>query len=177
MTTKRKKISTVLHALAFPFSVFLILILGVFIFAGLKEPNVTYRRYGDTNVYCLPFGHDKIELAWTMKLSIKVDGKDEEVPANAGYSMGCTTELHTHANDGTIYIELYDKDRLEALEFGDVIRILGLNLTREGYAVSVRYNGTDYTEQKKIPLKNNASVELNYIRLPGATSTATTTQQ
>jgi len=90
-------------AVALLFSV----IVAAILYAGFTKAPVPVVRYGDTSVFCVPEEHDALDTEFTMQLNITVDDEAETVPANIGNTMHCMAEIHTHREDGAVYVELF----------------------------------------------------------------------
>lgn len=138
---------------------------GMFAYLGFARPPFPRVYFAETGVRCLPKGHEDLALAWKMHLAIFVDDAPEAVPANIGNTMQCMTELHTHQNDGIIYVELYDEARIRTLSFADFMNVWGVSVQREGYTLRILVDGQEVPALENIPLKDGSAVELRYTKV------------
>lgn len=62
-------------------------------------------RLADSDINCLPQGHQRLALHFHPRLTILIEGEPVAVPANIGVTNRCMAELHTHDDSGTIHLE------------------------------------------------------------------------
>lgn len=144
----------------------LVCVASVVAYFGLTKPAFPQAYLGDTNVRCLPQTDEPLDVDWKATLAITVDGDAEVLPINIGNTIRCTAELHTKQGDGTIYIRLYNKDRLTRLSFADFFSVWGIATEREGYSLTIHVNGIAVTDLSQVALTDNMKVALYYISLP-----------
>ncbi len=119
---------------------------------------------GDTNVACLPNGHQQLAVHIHPVLSITVDGVPETIPANVGVTQTCMAELHTHDATGVIHVETATADRVGQLSFEDFFAVWGAPVVREGYSMVVTVNGEAVESLAEIPLRDGDQVQVAYTR-------------
>lgn len=118
------------------------------------------RFWGETEVRCLPNGHENLALHIHPSLRITVGGVAEAVPANIGIMGNCMAEVHTHDSSGQIHIETTDASREFVLK--DFFAVWDMSLVREGYVLTASLNGEEVTNPEGIVLRDHDSIELVY---------------
>jgi len=117
---------------------------------------------GDTNVACLPNGHQQLAVHIHPVLSISVDGTPETIPANIGITQNCMAELHTHDATGTIHVETATTNRLSELSFADFFAVWGMPIERAGYDVAIQVNGASVASVDEVGFHDGDRVEFVY---------------
>jgi hypothetical protein len=118
------------------------------------------RFWGETEVRCLPNGHENLARHIHPTLRVFVDGVLESVPANIGIFGDCMAEVHTHDSSGQIHIETTDASREFVL--GDFFAVGGMSLHREGYTLTASLNGKEITNSEGVVLRDHDIIELSY---------------
>lgn len=116
---------------------------------GVSEPRENVAQvWRETNVLCLPFGHQNLVQHIHPHLTITVDGESEPIPANTGVNPTCMSELHTHDATGQLHIETTVPNKTFTIL--DYFAVRGESIEREGYNHQVFVNSmlidpTSYT--------------------------------
>ena len=144
-----------------------IIVAVVVVFGGLlwwagsaSQPALVFVE--DTNVACLPNGHQGLATHIHPTLSITVDGEPERLPANIGVSGNCMAETHTHDSSGTLHIETATHARLQELSIADFFDVWNQPVEREGYDMTISVNGQEVSHISDVPLQDQARIELTY---------------
>jgi len=116
--------------------------------------------WGDTNVKCLPNGHQNLAQHYHPILSITVDGEKEGVPSNVGVSTACLSEAHTHDSTGVLHFESADANA--TFTVADFFAVWGESLEREGYTLTATINGEEVADVSTTVLSDGDQVALNY---------------
>lgn len=146
----------------FIIGILVIVVLGGLFWLGNQSQQKSIRYFGDTNVACLPNGHQNIELHIHPILKIKVDGEPEQVPANIGIVGSCMAEIHTHDASGTIHVETFDSERMDNINLGSFFAVWGREAQRDGYILEVVQDGTVKRGVDDVMMIDHSVIELNY---------------
>ena len=106
------------------------------------------RTWNDTEIACLPNGHQSLEMHFHPELTITVNDTNERVPVNIGITPNCMAEVHTHDTTGQIHVESVTPDRTFVV--GDFFAVWGEPLAREGYVLRASIDGEVYEEADEI---------------------------
>ena len=96
-------------------------------------------NWGNTQVACLPNGHQTLSQHFHPTIVITVDGVPETIPSNIGVSPACMAEAHTHDEPNLVHFESPDKARTFTVL--DFLAVYEKPLDREGYALVATLNG------------------------------------
>ncbi len=130
-------------------------LLALFIVPRLGKPNLS----GDgSGVPCLVPNADLV-IHWHPMLTITVDGKDEEIPANIGLGGSCEHALHTHDTTGTLHVE---SQTVRDYTLTDFFNVWGKTIDRPGYTVSMTVDGKPSAELGNALLKDKEQIVLTY---------------
>lgn len=127
--------------------------------------------WGETQVSCLPGGHQNAVTHIHANLSVFVDGNQQVIPANTGIDNMCMAEVHTHDRSGEIHIESVDRNARRTL--ADFFAVWDELLEREGYDRSILVNG-----QPASPgyiFRDGDVIEVRFERIDDGAAGATTT--
>jgi hypothetical protein len=114
-------------------------IIGVIVLMLLGGREGVVGTWEDTEVTCLPGGHQNALTHIHANLSVVVDGEEQAVPANTGVSVACMAEIHTHTADGEIHVETPSRSANRTLT--EFFAVWGESLEREGYDREIMVNG------------------------------------
>lgn len=137
--------------------------LGALIWSGQREKPLIF--FQDTNVACLPNGHQDIEVHIHPELSIFVDGELEIIPANIGIEGVCMAEIHTHDVSGIIHVETADRQRLSQITLQDFFTVWGEEVEREGFALEILQDGELKESVDGVELIDGSDIVFNYTSL------------
>lgn len=127
------------------------------IFDGTAE----VKFWKDTQVACLPRGHENLAMHIHQNLVITVDGVPETIPANVGIDAGCMAEAHTHDATGKIHVESTEAGK--AFTLGDFFAVWGKPFERDGYARTVTVNGVLNESPALIPFEDDQQIVFTYV--------------
>ncbi len=132
-----------------------VVLLALFIIPRLTKPNLT----GDgSGVPCLVPNADLVIHVHPV-LTIIVDGREEEVPANIGLGGSCDHALHTHDISGTLHVES-QVQRDYTLQ--DFFKVWGQPIQRPGYTLTMTVDGKPSAEFGNLILKDKQQIVLEY---------------
>lgn len=97
------------------------------------------------------------------KLTILIDGAEEQVPPNIGVFSNCVQELHTHESDGTIHVE---SDRDKGYTFQDFLNVWGLPLEQEEFITRLTVDGEFNDNDTNFKLADGQQIQLEFISIP-----------
>ena len=146
----------------------LIILVGLFAW-GKKNQAGDLRTWNDTDIACLPNGHQNLALHIHQKLSITVFGEEQVIPANIGINNTCMAEVHTHDSSGEIHIESVDAGDKRTL--GDFFAVWGEmfsqnqildNVNGETGTVKLLVNGEPNTEFANYVMKDHDVIEISF---------------
>ena len=104
-------------------------------------------------------------LHWHSTLTIYVDGKQQEVPANIGLA-GDHRPIHTHTEDatkGVVHLEFDGIVRPDDLRLGNFFRNWGKDITTAfGTLERMTVNGESNTEYDTYTIQESDHIELYY---------------
>lgn len=148
----------------------LVPVIGVFIVIvilfvwGIMSRNrsavVTY--VPNTQVACLPSGHQNLAVHIHPVMSITVDGAPETLPANIGVTPGCMAEIHTHEADGVIHVETISTDRLTSLSLADFFAVWGQPIERDGFTYTLTVDGATVADPSTVTFADGQAIALSY---------------
>jgi len=138
-----------------------VLAVGLMVWGNSRAP-VLVMWDEESQVACLPNGHENIALHIHPHISIAVDGFDEVVPANIGIRDGCMAEVHTHDQTGEIHVETIVKERALLFSLQDFFDVWGVGLEREGYEAQILHNGEQRARLHDVPLQDGDRIEIQY---------------
>lgn len=107
------------------------------ILKSIKSTTVSF--WEDTNIKCLPSGHENVSVYSYVALEIFVNGQQEVVPADIGISPICMAEVHTHKSGNKVHIETVEADTQFTL--GDLYLVWGQESNRSGFGLKVFVDG------------------------------------
>ncbi len=149
-------------------AVVIAILLGWGKIAGTTKP-LTF--WNDTDIQCLPNGHENLSMHIHQDLTVLVDGVKEEVPANLGVSRECMSEVHTHDATGKLHEESVQVGKKFTLN--DVFKVWGKSLDRPGYTATLTVNGAVKPELGAFVLEDHQVIELSYITSGNVQGTST----
>ncbi len=113
-------------------------------------------------------------LHWHPNLTINIEGKKQELPANIGLSGSVHQKIHTHdtdAKDGVVHLEAQGVVGKDDIKLGNFFRVWGkeFNSTKildktsgpEG-VVKMTVNGKDNREFENYLMKDGDKIEISY---------------
>lgn len=139
--------------------VVVLVVIGLFVW-GRSASETSAGTWEDTDIACLPGGHQNAMLHIHPEIEIVVDGVPEAVPANIGINQFCMAEVHTHAPDGVIHIESIDTGA--EFPLGDFFEVWGQELERDGYDVSVTVNGDEISDPLSHTMGDHDQIMITY---------------
>ena len=139
-----------------------VVVLGGFLFWAGQAQNPSLVFVAGTNVACLPNGHANIATHIHPELSIVVDGEPEVIPADIGITSTCMPEIHTHDTSGAVHVETTTHARLQELTFADFFDVWGQPAEREGYNLTILFNGETAESITEVPLEDHSQIQLIY---------------
>lgn len=98
-------------------------------------------NWEDTDVSCIPGGHQSLAFHIHTDLTVTVDGQQQTIPSNTGISHSCMSEVHTHDSSGNIHVE--SSDRSTVLTLADFFAVWDEPIERDGYETTVLVNGEE----------------------------------
>lgn len=110
-------------------------------------------------------------LHWHPQLTITIDGKKQEIPANIGIAGSIHKELHTHETDGIIHMEMAGLVTKDETRLGDFFKIWGKGFSRdqifdkkngEEGTVKMFVNGQDNYNFENYEMKDGDNIEIRY---------------
>lgn len=119
-------------------------------------------HWGETQVACLPNGHQQLELHIHPRIEITVDGVPERVPGNIGITPTCMAEVHTHDASGEIHVETVDASRAGRFTLADFFAVWGMSYEREGFTASVTLDGAPVSGPESVPLRDGDKIGVSY---------------
>lgn len=129
--------------------------------------------WADTDVACLPGGHQNAMMHIHAQLSVSVDGETQRVPGNVGINNACMAEVHTHNAGGQIHIE--SPDQSAELTLADFFVVWDQQLEREGYTREIIANGEEATPDHVF--SDGDQVQVRFTSDESATSTQATSSE
>ncbi len=160
---KAKKYKNLIIILSF-------LVLGVvFLVWGMATTPKVSRTWEDTQVACLPNGHQDLAAHVHPTLRILEDGQPETVPSGIGLSADCMAEIHTHDSSGELHVETVEAERIHQLTLADLFAVWGREYERDGYTATLSVNGEEVSGPEAVRFEDNDEIEIHY-RSTGTTS-------
>ena len=112
-------------------------------------------------------------IHWHSQLTIYVDGKKQDIPANIGvgpqydsmptFDSGMRmTAMHTHEPDGTIHLEFPDRVTKNDIVLGNFFRIWGKDFLEFRPSIHMTVNNEGNTELQNYIMKDGDKIELRY---------------
>ncbi|XKT74209.1 MAG: hypothetical protein ACJKTH_02555 [Patescibacteria group bacterium UBA2163] len=148
---------------ALPWVIGIIIVMGGLLYWSASfQSNAQLQFVNESDVACLPNGHQQIAVHIHPILSITVDGMAETIPANIGITRNCMAEVHTHDSSGTLHIETADASRLSELSFSHFFDMWEQPIEREGYQLTIKVDGVEVDSVDNVPLRDQAKIELIY---------------
>lgn len=126
------------HKTKIIWGVVIVLLLGFMYWGGQTSSADTWE---DTDVDCLPNGHQNLAYHIHANLTVSVDGDQQTIPSNMGISNACMAEVHTHEAGGNLHIESTDAN--SERDLADFFAVWDRELDRDGYERSVTVNGEE----------------------------------
>lgn len=100
-------------------------------------------------------------LHWHTQLSLFIDDKAQEIPADIG--IGIThNPIHTHDATGEIHLEFSGLVKKSDLALGKFFEIWGKKFSLDGKMVKMTVNGKENTELESYIMKDKDVVEIRY---------------
>jgi hypothetical protein len=127
------------------------------------DTNTPISYYDDTNIECLPNGHENIVSHIHSKLSITFDGKPEIIPSNIGINQNCMSEIHTHDETGEIHVETAQISNIDKMTLNDFFIVWKKEIQREGYNLKIVQDGKTMESAADVKLIDDSKIELVYI--------------
>lgn len=118
--------------------------------------------FKNTDVACLPNGHQSMAVHIHPHMRILVDDEEETIPANIGILPGCMSETHTHDETGTLHIESADAERIDGMHLGHFFSVWERNHMRDGYSLEIMQDGETKNTIEDVILKDRSQIELRY---------------
>lgn len=138
------------------------LVLGGLLVWGMSNRENTVTYFKNTDVACLPNGHQNLAFHIHPKMRITVDGVPEVIPANIGITNTCMSEVHTHDATGEIHVESVNGERLQYLTLKHFFDVWGVSPEREGYTLEMYLDGQKKESLTDIPLIDHSLIEFKY---------------
>ena len=138
---------------------------GLFALPRFTDPSrkEVARWKGEADVRCLVQPHAAATTALHVhpRLVIRVDGEEEEVPANIGITPNCTAELHTHEMNDPIHTESFTPGKTFTL--GQFFTVWNKSIEREGYELKATVGGEENEEIEKLVLEDGQEIVFEYV--------------
>lgn len=132
------------------------------LFAWGRQASVTSAgTWGDTDINCLPNGHQSAVLHIHPEIEILVDGESEPIPGNIGVTSACMAEIHTHEAGGRIHLESAVSGKEFTLE--EFFAVWDRDLLREGLEVEVEVNGETISDPSSYVMEDQDQITISYI--------------
>lgn len=138
-------------------------LVGLLVWVSSKPSKLVY--FKDTDVACLPNGHQDLATHIHSKMVITVDGKPESIPANVGIVDNCMSEVHTHDATGEVHVETLTVERLQNMTLQKFFDVWGVSSDRAGYKLEIYFNGELKNTVADVPLVDHGAIELKYTKL------------
>lgn len=100
-------------------------------------------------------------LHWHVQLSVFVNGKAEEIPANIGIGIA-HNPIHTHDATGQIHLEFSGLVKKNDLALGKFFEAWGKKFVLDGTTPRVTVNGKENTELDGYIMKDKDVIEIRY---------------
>lgn len=126
------------HKTTIIWGVIILAIVGLMFLGGQSSSAGTWE---DTNVDCLPSGHQGLAYHIHADLGVFVDDEQQTIPSNTGITNGCMAEVHTHDASGYIHAEVTDASK--ELSIADFFAVWDRELDRDGYESVITVNGEE----------------------------------
>lgn len=144
-------------------AVFIVLIVVLGTFFDRQELSATTATFWrETEIACLPLGHQNLEVHIHPSLSILVDGQQETIPADIGITDDCMAEIHTHDESGQIHVESLNADKASQFTLSDFFKVWGREVQREGYVTAITVNGLKVDKASDLIFKDLDQIVINY---------------
>lgn len=161
-----------------------VLIAALFALGRFTSNSNSAGVWQDTQIACLPSGHQNLAFHIHPNLQIIVDGEAESIPANVGTPPSCMAEVHTHDSTGRLHVESADSTKENTLTLNDFFAVWDRDIAREGYELSASVNGSSVEDPASVVLQDEMnivleyeSVERNATGTPVSATTSTTTTE
>lgn len=141
-------------------------VVGLIFWGNSLQSSQPLTFFSDTDVACLPNGHQQLAAHIHPTLTITVDGEEEGIPANIGVNQTCLSETHTHDATGTLHIETTRQERLDVLTLQSFFDVWGRPVEREGFDLTITANGREYESITDFKLQDHMNIELAYTPTP-----------
>lgn len=115
----------------------------------------------ETEIPCLPNGHQKIASHIHPTLTIFIDGDEETIPANLGIEGSCMREVHTHDTTGSIHIETAKLGSTYTL--ADFFTVWGEEHDRQGYVLEITQDGEVKESVEDVILSDHSVIQMSYV--------------
>lgn len=136
-------------------------IIGLFIL-GNNTREKAVRNFKDTEVACLPNGHQRLVDHIHPELKITVNGENEIIPANIGIDGDCMSEIHTHDETGVVHAESVVIGKIKDFHMGQFFSVWGQSHIREGYNLEIVQDGEIKNSIEDVKFIDHSIIELKY---------------
>lgn len=144
--------------------------LGLMIW-GSSAQETAAGTWADTEVACLPGGHQNAINHIHAQLTVSINGEPQNIPANVGVNANCMAEVHTHDASGKIHVETTDTTIDQTL--ADFFAVWDKPLERDGYSRTLLVNGE--VHEGTYVFSDGDVLELRYESVPSSAAEATST--
>lgn len=145
---------------------YIIIVIGILIIGGIvffSQNNNSSKEGGEKII-------SKQGIHWHVKLNIKINGKDIEIPAGIGLGR-IHLPIHTHNEDGIIHLEFSRTVREKDITLGRFFEIWNKKFSRqcifdkcvgENSTIKMTVNGIENNDFENYVMQNNDEIEIIY---------------
>ncbi|MEM4282283.1 MAG: hypothetical protein QXU88_00115 [Candidatus Woesearchaeota archaeon] len=145
--------------------VFIILTIGFVIWAIFGKGDKSIDGSAQNTDFVLPKG----PIHWHPHLTIKINGKEQIIPANIGITPRLHYPVHTHSADGIIHLEM-DRPSLELLRLSYFFKVWGKRFDKECIfeycadkgSLKMFVNGKESQEFEKHIMRDGEEILIEY---------------
>lgn len=141
-------------------AVIVVVLAVLFAYPRLTSPNRGLTtKFNQAGIDCLR-NHSVASQHIHPHLTIRVDGREEPLPANIGLTGSCMAEIHTHDGSGTIHVESVSAGKTFTLK--EIFTVWDKPLERPGYNLTATANGQPVSDPASIVLDDRQQIILEY---------------
>lgn len=138
-----------------------IIVILILLFAWGRSASETKAGFWkDTDVRCLPQGHQSAVTHIHPNLTMIVDGILEEIPPNIGVLPNCMAEVHTHEGGGTVHVETMSISR--DITLGDFFEVWDRDLLMDGFTLTASVGEEEIENPREYIMKDRDDIMLLY---------------
>lgn len=139
----------------------MLLVVALLALNQYTSSRVAAKTWKETDINCLPNGHENLTQHIHAILTLYVDGEVQGIPAGIGLSPSCMAEIHTHDATGKIHVESRSNRQFT---LGEFFEVAGMPLSRDAYHLTVTVDGTVIEDPASLILADDQNIEVRYDR-------------